>query len=141
MARANPRLWRLFDEGMAQKALIGKGTFFIPAVTFRDRHDRLLVLHQLGLWAKARGAHTIAEAAFVGACEDLLEVGDIEGALDVIWSAMLLRKEYKVPAPIPTGRLHALAHRTVAKSGYPDLVDGQLKAVAAAVLREAGESD
>ena len=134
MTTVNPRLWRYFDEGLASAALVGSDQFFIPGPTFRESHDRLLVLHQLQLWAEDHGAQAEAERAVVDAVESLLRARDIREAIDTVWSVVILEREYRGALPISRDRLRELVKQVVQVSGYPRIEDAQSKAVLQAVL-------
>lgn len=134
MTAVNARLWRYFDERHASAALVGADQFFIPDPTFRESHDRLLVLHQLQLWAEDHGAQAEAERAVVDAIESLLKKSSIGEAIDAIWSVIILEKEYRVAPPVSRDRLRELARQVVEVSGYPRMDDAQAKTVLQAVL-------
>ena len=85
-----PRLWAWFDDGLAVQALRGEGEFFIPGVTWRDRHDELLVLRHLVLWADDRESWPSALASVEGAMQQATDAGDFKTVVGLAWAALLV---------------------------------------------------
>lgn len=51
----NPILWNKFEKGMMKEVIRGKNNEFIPETTYRDCHDRLLVVREAMKWAISNG--------------------------------------------------------------------------------------
>jgi len=86
----DPRVWGWFDKGEIIPALRGHDDYFIPGPTWRERHDELLVLRQLVLWADDRDEWPIALRAVETALRLTIEAGDEPDALGLAWAAVLV---------------------------------------------------
>lgn len=75
MSDANSELFKFFDQGKIKESIIGKRNFFIPGITFREHHDRLLVLRQLSLWAENSKKIEDASLSVESAIDELLIMG------------------------------------------------------------------
>jgi len=105
----NERLAQWFDAGSAKEALLGGEPFIIPEATHRDRHDRLLVVDQLLLWAAARGRLQDAAAAFLAALDTAIADLDLWAAYDLVWSYLVARRDHESDLPVSkTEILHVL---------------------------------
>jgi hypothetical protein len=85
------RSW--FDRGAIVETILGDASYFIPSVTFRERHDRWLVLSQLDGWARDRGRLTEASHAVLEAIREARKRHDLETAFDIAWVCLLLEEE------------------------------------------------
>ncbi len=96
----NTRVVRWFESGNATNALLGRGPYFVAETTYRDQHDRLLVLDQLLRWADPRDRLDTAGHAFMEALRTTVADSDITAAYDLVWSYLLVRKDHEVGLPL-----------------------------------------
>lgn len=90
----NEQLGHWFDSGHVTEALLGGEPYFIAETTFRDRHDRVLVVDQLLLWAADRDRLDEAARAFMNALRTAVGDGDVWAAYDLIWAYLLVRADH-----------------------------------------------
>lgn len=105
----NKQLAQWFDAGKAKEALLGSDTYFLPETTYRDRHDRLLAVDQLLLWATRHGRVQDFAKAFLAALETAVADHDAWTAYDLVWSYLLVRRDHETADRVATADiLHAL---------------------------------
>jgi hypothetical protein len=124
---AYPKLWGWFDRGLIVAALHGHGEFFIPGVTWRERHDRQLVLRQLILWADDREQWSITLGAVETALREAADPDNQPEAIDLAWAAVLVGDDMHEELLTDTARL--LARDLSSKSGYPPETQAQAEAL------------
>ncbi|WP_300672769.1 hypothetical protein [Desulfoluna sp.] len=100
MNTINKQITKWFDKGNIKEAIIGEKPFFIPDVTYRDKHDRILVLRQLLLWADMNNngfeVATIIQQTIV----DLCSFDKICETLDIVWCFLLIKEDMQIRLPI-----------------------------------------
>jgi hypothetical protein len=89
----NSQLHSWFDRGAIVEAILGDGAYFTPSVTFRDRHDRWLVLSQLDSWARLHKREQRALQGVLGAIREARRRGDLEAAFGIAWVSLLVEDE------------------------------------------------
>lgn len=100
MNPVNPRIRSWLRSGLAVDALVGGQGFFIPGVMFSNEHDRILIVNQLLTWAEDENEFERAADAVEGAIERLLREGDIAGAVDIVWTYVLVVDDRGVALPL-----------------------------------------
>jgi hypothetical protein len=116
----NAQITRWFDEGHAKEAILGGEPFFVPETTFRDRHDRVLVLDQLLLWAVERGRATEARSAILDALKAAAADADHWGAYDLVWSYLLVIKDHETVVALDSAEILAVLDELDAASDPPE---------------------
>lgn len=96
----NDKIWKWFDEGNIVNVLIGRKDYFIPDVTFRDRHDLMLVIRQLLLWSKARNDEIHAASEFEKGIDVLIYTKNAEDVLTYLHSYFLVCASDNIALPI-----------------------------------------
>ncbi|MEO8590608.1 MAG: hypothetical protein ABI432_14630 [Flavobacteriales bacterium] len=95
----NPTIQSWFEQGNAPEALCGDSHYFLPSVTYRENHDFIFVVGELLEWS-SRGNQVEAAEALDTALAELLKLGEIEKALRLLSSYLILRKEMRVVLPV-----------------------------------------
>jgi hypothetical protein len=93
MSAENTRLWKLFDAGRAADSLRGSGSYFVADVTYRNEHDRILVIGQMLDWAQTRGLPDAVLAAVSLVVEAAVEELEFDAALDTLLTYGLVRRD------------------------------------------------
>jgi hypothetical protein len=96
----NPRVAGWFEAGDISEALLGEGSFFIPDTTYRDQHDRLLVLDQLLRWGVGPRRELAAGEAFLDALARAVHRKDGWLAYDLVWCHLLAARESERQLPL-----------------------------------------
>jgi hypothetical protein len=111
----NPTVRGWLDRGNAAEALLGRGDYFLRTHDYGD-HDRVLVANQLLGWAFPDHLDDAA-GAVDGAVTTLLDAGDLDGAVDVIWSYVLVAEDQGRRLPVD----HDLLDRALDRAGMAHL--------------------
>lgn len=96
----NARIVAWFEAGHAVEALLGGHPYFIPDHTYRDRHDRLLVLRQLAQWARIGDNSPAASAAFMAALFQAALDEDLSSVCDLTWCLLLASVDGDLAIPL-----------------------------------------
>lgn len=127
MSDTNPKLFSFFDQGKIKETIIGKNSFFIPDITFREHHDRLLVLRQLSSWAEKRQKFQDASLSIESAIDCLLIVGNLYEALDVTWCFLLVSDEGNFFLTIDMDKIQDKLSLAVKRSYNEISIDDELR--------------
>ncbi|NDI35091.1 hypothetical protein [Chengkuizengella sediminis] len=92
----NDRIQQWFDEGKIRKALLGEESFRIPDNTYRDSHDRILVITQLMHWME-KNKSRINPIKFESLVLSLIEE-NFEESIDLLYSYFIFNK--KIPISV-----------------------------------------
>lgn len=87
----NERIKRWFEDGQVREAFLGEGKFRIPDVTYRDTHDRILVMTQLFKWAQQSNSKEVTKK-FTNTIRDFLLYHFAE-AIDVILCYFIVKQD------------------------------------------------
>jgi hypothetical protein len=101
----NARIWDWFNHGKIADALRGQNEFFIPGVTYRENHDEILVIGQLIAWAQETGHAEKASSDFESTVSELLNQGQVEKAVGIVLSYLIVSKDQRGDLPIDMDRL------------------------------------
>jgi hypothetical protein len=93
MASKNEKIFQWFDQGHFKSAILGKGAYFIPDVTYRDHHDRLLIFQQLFLWLKDNQTKFQHSEILYDCLVNIIQSENINDILDVVWCYLLIAEE------------------------------------------------
>jgi hypothetical protein len=117
----NERIRSWLDSGHAVNVLLGTDRFFIPSVSFREEHDRILAIDQLMGWAFDTNQTQAAADALHAAVNRTITSGDIERAVDLLLAYFIVAGDRGDHLPLDHRRLlgDLLAPSAVATS--PDL--------------------
>jgi hypothetical protein len=91
----NARIWDWFNHGKIADALRGQNEFFIPGVTYRENHDEILVIGQLIAWAQETDGLEKATSDFESTVSELLNEGQVEKALGLVWSYLIVSRDQR----------------------------------------------
>lgn len=86
----NDRLFRLFDKGKAKDSLLGENEYFIPDVTYRDKHNSVLVLDQLILWCEENNKYQEIDYVLTEIFNEKMLIDDNEGLLDFVMTLFVV---------------------------------------------------
>jgi|GEM_PF-4705970 len=121
--RKNQDIWVKFESGGASDLIVGDGGIFIPDHTFRDSHDRLLVLRELIKWGREKGNQNEAVAQFQKSIEFLLQSARCVDLFDVIICYLIAESDMGFGLSLPSGYLInkynesvVLCHKYLAKN-------------------------
>ncbi len=93
MASRNLRIFEYFKQGKIKDAILGENNFFIPSVTFREQHDRLLVFRQLCIWSETNKKANEASRSVEEIIEELYSQGNLLEMIDVVWCFLLVYED------------------------------------------------
>lgn len=96
----NQQICEWFESGHIADAILGAPPFFLGEVTYRESHDRVLVLDQLVLWAKDERRRREAVAGLRASLEATLLDDDSWAAYDIVWSYLLVADDRGFGLPI-----------------------------------------
>lgn len=96
----NTRIWQWFERGHIAEALLGGEPYFVADTTFRDRHDRPLIIDQLLLWAAAHEQLGTAAEAFMAALRTAVSDSDVWAAYDLVWSYLIVTRDQAAELPV-----------------------------------------
>ena len=96
----NARIVAWFEAGHTVDALLGGHPYFIPDHTYRDRHDRLLVLRQLAQWARLGDNSLAASTAFMEALFQAALDEDLSSVCDLTWCLLLISGDGDLAIPV-----------------------------------------
>lgn len=99
-ALINARIVAWFEAGHTVEALLGGQPYFMPAHTYRDRHDRLLVLRQLAQWARIGDNSSAASTAFMEALLQAALDEDLSSVCDLTWCLLLISGDGGLAIPV-----------------------------------------
>lgn len=86
----NERIQGWFETDELKEAFLGDGKYRIPDVTYRDKHDRILVMSQLFRWAQKSNTKN-ATQKLENALKDLLP-DHFSEAIDVILCYFIIKQ-------------------------------------------------
>ena len=136
IAPVNERLWRWFDNGHAVEALLGREGHFIPSVTYRERHDDVLVLNQLASWADDRGRWDELVQAVDDAVRQAVADDDLRTGFGIAWAAIIVGDDTSNAMFDPSAMLQVLDEAMRDYEGS----DPEVAAIAERVLPRLGSA-
>lgn len=89
----NEKIINWFESGKIKEAFLGQGDFFIPNPTYRDDHDRLLIVHALFDWASIKGFNEVSNI-FNNFLTDLIKDSVID-AIYILHSFVIVNFEQR----------------------------------------------
>jgi hypothetical protein len=81
----NYELAELFNKGLIKEAIIGKGEFFSPNITWRSHHDYSYILSQLKEWAERNNKLDKLEFYLKDTFMELVKNDDARGIVMVLF--------------------------------------------------------
>lgn len=123
----NPKILKWFDRGKIKEAILGENSFFIPDVTFRERHDILLIFRQLFIWSdKNNKTFEVSKVIEEIICE-LSSKGNIGNTLDIVWCYLLTKREFNSDIRIDMNMIENELIKLVNKNSQELLENYELK--------------
>lgn len=129
MTDINPKIWNWFDNEKIDQAILGQGNYFIPSVTYRDQHDRLLIFRQLLEWANNEEKVEKATACFDLILNNLEKSNSLRTALDVVWSYLICENDMGKKLPVNLESVEAKLNRMIIRNGKTISQDSELRKI------------
>jgi len=117
MVVRNRRLWSWFDSKRISEAILGEKEYFIPDVTYRDKHDRTLVLNQLFQWATARSFQTEAARGVENAVKEAMRRNLAWEVFDILWVYFLTVDDLHFELPVEPEVFQQVANQMAQSTG------------------------
>jgi hypothetical protein len=102
----NPKIRRWLDRGDGVEALLGEGEYFVLDPGWGG-HDVVLVVNQLFNWAELASRSEAAGSVLTEAVKQLVDKGDLSGAVTLIWAYVVIGDDRGLTLPIDASLLEA----------------------------------
>lgn len=96
----NYKIVKWFEEGNIINAVLGDRPFFISDVTFREKHDRLLIFTQLLIWTTKKKNEVKVAKIIEKMIIELCASNRINEVIDIIWCLLLSQDDLTINLPI-----------------------------------------
>ncbi len=93
MQTINKQIFSWIETGKVKEAIIGKKDYFIPDVTYRERHDRCLIIRQLFLWNEYNNDELNITEIIRELILEFKKLNEIHEILDLVFSLSLVKKD------------------------------------------------
>lgn len=140
MLRKNKKIWDWFDKEEICQAILGKGDFFIPDPTYREKHDRLLIFRQLIYWANNDKIKRKKAAVFFNSILiELSKTNKINEAADIIWSYFICIDDLGKNLPIDISFMKKKINQMIVAKGKLISEDSELRELIIALEKRIDE--
>lgn len=127
MANRNFKIFDFFNQGKIKEAIIGSKNYFVPDVTYREQHDRLLIIRQLCVWAQENRKIGEASLSIEAVIDELYSMGKIFEILDVIWCFLLVHEESCCALTVDMDKVQDKLSTIVKKNNHLLMADNELR--------------
>ena len=112
----NEKIQEWFELGQIVEALLGLNKFFIPDVTDRSAHDRILIVRQLLSWANTEKKKETATKGMENALNNVAGNNDVWSLLDIILSYLLVTESNNEVLPLDMSKVACIGRDILSRN-------------------------
>lgn len=121
----NYRIQEWFDKGLFEQALLGDESFRIPDITFRECHDRILVIRQLFIWAKKNKSEVLDRKIWEIIYKII--INRFEDGIEILLSYFIVKKDFDNVLDIDTETLKNVLKSKIKENAHVISQNEQLR--------------